>query len=258
MANGPSTLSAHAYSERLAAKTYADQLFLGQQEFAQQFRENMYMAGIQEIDEYPRVLSDSVMLPHNYRVVKTYEEEDRIDRFVNWVRSKIGFEKLNPRVIYSLERKDQAQKNPNEQVVLAGDDAPERPAKPLRRLKRIRPEGRQKARTPPRQNSTKRTTRSPNVQKPKKPPNPPPKSLATTTPPPITPRTKTPPQTIQTILTPPNTTRPKRHRGNKKRVAAYGAPMNRKRTTLFFTLRGQAESEVPPTQEELNDAPLHQ
>lgn len=26
--------SAHAYSERLAAKTYADQLFLGQQEFA--------------------------------------------------------------------------------------------------------------------------------------------------------------------------------------------------------------------------------
>ena len=36
-----------AYSERLAAKTYADQLFLGQQEFAHQFRENMYMAGIQ-------------------------------------------------------------------------------------------------------------------------------------------------------------------------------------------------------------------
>lgn len=128
--------SAHAYSERLAAKTYADQLFLGQQEFAQQFRENMYMAGIQEIDEYPRVLSDSVMLPHNYRVVKTYEEEDRIDRFVNWVRSKIGFEKLNPRVIYSLERKDQAQKNPNEQVVLAGDDAPERPAKRFRRRAR--------------------------------------------------------------------------------------------------------------------------
>lgn len=128
--------SAHAYSERLAAKTYADQLFLGQQEFAQQFRENMYMAGIQEIDEYPRVLSDSVMLPHNYRVVKTYEEEDRIDRFVNWVRSKIGFEKLNPRVIYSLERKDQAQKNPNEQVVLAGDEAPERPAKRFRRRAR--------------------------------------------------------------------------------------------------------------------------
>ena len=92
----------------------------------------MYMAGIQEIDEYPRVLSDSVMLPHNYRVVKTYEEEDRIDRFVNWVRSKIGFEKLNPRVIYSLERKDQAQKNPNEQVVLAGDEAPERPARRFR------------------------------------------------------------------------------------------------------------------------------
>ena len=101
--------SAHAYSERLAAKTYADQLFLGQHEFAQQFRENMYMAGIQEIDEYPRVLSDSVMLPHNYRVVKTREAEDpedRIDRFVNWVRSKIGFERLEPRIIYTLEHKD--------------------------------------------------------------------------------------------------------------------------------------------------------
>lgn len=101
--------SKHAYSERLAAKTYADQLFLGQQEFAQQFRENMYMAGIQEIDEYPRVLSDSVMLPHNYRVVKTREAEDpedRIDRFVNWVRSKIGFERLEPRIIYTLEHKD--------------------------------------------------------------------------------------------------------------------------------------------------------
>lgn len=98
--------SAHAYSERLAAKTYADQLFLGQHEFAQQFRENMYMAGIQEIDEYPRVLSDSVMLPRNYRVVETTEGEDRIDRMVNWVRSKIGFEKLNPRVIYTLEHKD--------------------------------------------------------------------------------------------------------------------------------------------------------
>ena len=101
--------SAHAYSERLAAKTYADQLFLGQQEFAHQFRENMYMAGIQEIDEYPRVLSDSVMLPHNYRVVKTREAEDpedRIDRFVNWVRSKIGFERLEPRIIYRLEHKD--------------------------------------------------------------------------------------------------------------------------------------------------------
>lgn len=101
--------SKHAYSERLAAKTYADQLFLGQQEFAHQFRENMYMAGIQEIDEYPRVLSDSVMLPHNYRVVKTREAEDpedRIDRFVNWVRSKIGFERLEPRIIYTLEHKD--------------------------------------------------------------------------------------------------------------------------------------------------------
>ena len=101
--------SKDAYSERLAAKTYADQLFLGQQEFAHQFRENMYMAGIQEIDEYPRVLSDSVMLPHNYRVVKTREAEDpedRIDRFVNWVRSKIGFERLEPRIIYRLEHKD--------------------------------------------------------------------------------------------------------------------------------------------------------
>ncbi len=98
--------SKDAYSERLAAKTYADQLFLGQQEFAQQFRENMYMAGIQEIDEYPRVLSDSVMLPRNYRVVETTEGEDRIDRTVNWVRSKIGFERLEPRIIYTLEHKD--------------------------------------------------------------------------------------------------------------------------------------------------------
>lgn len=98
--------SKNAYSERLAAKTYADQLFLGHQEFAQQFRENMYMAGIQEIDEYPRVLSDSVMLPRNYRVVETTEGEDRIDRFVNWVRSKIGFERLEPRIIYTLEHKD--------------------------------------------------------------------------------------------------------------------------------------------------------
>lgn len=98
--------SKHAYSERLAAKTYADQLFLGQQEFAQQFRENMYMAGIQEIDEYPRVLSDTGMLPRNYRVVETTEGEDRIDRAVNWVRSKIGFERLEPRIIYTLEHKD--------------------------------------------------------------------------------------------------------------------------------------------------------
>ena len=64
------------------------------------------MAGIQEIDEYPRVLSDSVMLPRNYRVVETTEGEDRIDRFVNWVRSKIGFERLEPRIIYTLEHKD--------------------------------------------------------------------------------------------------------------------------------------------------------
>ena len=98
--------SKDAYSERLAAKTYADQLFLGQQEFAQQFRENMYMAGIQEIDEYPRVLSDAGMLPRNYRVVETTEGEDRIDCFVNWVRSKIGFERLEPRIIYRLEHKD--------------------------------------------------------------------------------------------------------------------------------------------------------
>lgn len=98
--------SKHAYSERLAAKTYADQLFLGQQEFAHQFRENMYMAGIQEIDEYPRVLSDSVMVPRNYRVVEITEGEDRIDRAVNWVRSKIGFERLEPRIIYTLEHKD--------------------------------------------------------------------------------------------------------------------------------------------------------
>ena len=99
--------SKHAYSERLAAKTYADQLFLGQQEFAHQFRENMYMAGIQEIDEYPRVLSDAGMLPRNYRVVETTEGEDRIDRTVNWVRSKIGFERLEPRIIYTLEHKDE-------------------------------------------------------------------------------------------------------------------------------------------------------
>lgn len=98
--------SKHAYSERLAAKTYADQLFLGQNEFAHQFRQNMYMAGIQEIDEYPRVLSDAGMLPRNYRVVETTEGEDRIDRTVNWVRSKIGFERLEPRIIYTLEHKD--------------------------------------------------------------------------------------------------------------------------------------------------------
>ena len=98
--------SKHAYSERLAAKTYADQLFLGQNEFAHQFRQNMYMAGIQEIDEYPRVLSDTGMLPRNYRVVETTEGEDRIDRAVNWVRSKIGFERLEPRIIYTLEHKD--------------------------------------------------------------------------------------------------------------------------------------------------------
>ena len=52
------------------------------------------------------MLSDSVMLPRNYRVVETTEGEDRIDRFVNWVRSKIGFERLEPRIIYRLEHKD--------------------------------------------------------------------------------------------------------------------------------------------------------
>lgn len=103
--------SKSAYSERLAAKTYADQLFLGQHEFAHQFRQNMYMAGIQEIDEYPRVLSDAGMLPRNYRVVETTESEDRIDRAVNWVRSKIGFERIETRIIYTLEHKD-AKKEP--------------------------------------------------------------------------------------------------------------------------------------------------
>lgn len=118
--------SKDAYSERLAAKTYADQLFLGQQEFAHQFRENMYMAGIQEIDEYPRVLSDSVMLPRNYRVVETTEGEDRIDRFVNWVRSKIGFERLEPRIIYTLEHKD-AHKEGQKDAQKDAQKAPEAP-----------------------------------------------------------------------------------------------------------------------------------
>ena len=112
--------SKDAYSERLAAKTYADQLFLGQQEFAHQFRQNMYMAGIQEIDEYPRVLSDSVMLPRNYRVVETTEGEDRIDRFVNWVRSKIGFERLEPRIIYRLEHKDAQKESARGEPVATG------------------------------------------------------------------------------------------------------------------------------------------
>lgn len=123
--------SKDAYSERLAAKTYADQLFLGQQEFAQQFRENMYMAGIQEIDEYPRVLSDSVMLPRNYRVVETTEGEDRIDRTVNWVRSKIGFERLEPRIIYTLEHKDakkEAQKESAHGEPVATEQPVEAPA----------------------------------------------------------------------------------------------------------------------------------
>lgn len=109
--------SKDAYSERLAAKTYADQLFLGQQEFAHQFCENMYMAGIQEIDEYPRVLSDAGMLPRNYRVVETTESGDRIDRFVNWVRSKIGFDRIETRIIYTLERKEEKKEAHGEQVV---------------------------------------------------------------------------------------------------------------------------------------------
>ncbi|WP_315296152.1 CoA-disulfide reductase [Rothia mucilaginosa] len=119
--------SKDAYSERLAAKTYADQLFLGQQEFAQQYRENMYMAGIQEIDEYPRVLSDSVMLPRNYRVVETTEGEDRIDRFVNWVRSKIGFERLEPRIIYTLEHKDAKKESAHGEPVATEQPVSEQP-----------------------------------------------------------------------------------------------------------------------------------
>ena len=63
------------------------------------------MAGIQEIDEYPRA-QRRAMLPRNYRVAETTEGEDRIDRFGNWVRSKIGFERLEPRIIYRLEHKD--------------------------------------------------------------------------------------------------------------------------------------------------------
>ena len=137
--------SKDAYSERLAAKTYADQLFLGQQEFAHQFRENMYMAGIQEIDEYPRVLSDAGMLPRNYRVVETTEGEDRIDRAVNWVRSKIGFERLEPRIIYTLEHKDahkDAKKEAHGEPV-----ATEQPVsgQPVETLAQDKPEDAQKA-----------------------------------------------------------------------------------------------------------------
>ena len=137
--------SKDAYSERLAAKTYADQLFLGQQEFAQQYRENMYMAGIQEIDEYPRVLSDAGMLPRNYRVVETTEGEDRIDRAVNWVRSKIGFERLEPRIIYTLEHKDahkDAKKEAHGEPV-----ATEQPVsgQPVETLAQDKPEDAQKA-----------------------------------------------------------------------------------------------------------------
>ena len=138
--------SKDAYSERLAAKTYADQLFLGQQEFAQQFRENMYMAGIQEIDEYPRVLSDSVMLPRNYRVVETTEGEDRIDRTVNWVRSKIGFERLEPRIIYTLEHKD-AHKDAKKESAHGEPVATEQPVseQPVETPAQDKPEDAQKA-----------------------------------------------------------------------------------------------------------------
>lgn len=138
--------SKDAYSERLAAKTYADQLFLGQQEFAHQFRENMYMAGIQEIDEYPRVLSDSVMLPRNYRVVETTEGEDRIDRTVNWVRSKIGFERLEPRIIYTLEHKD-AHKDAKKESAHGEPVATEQPVseQPVETPAQDKPEDAQKA-----------------------------------------------------------------------------------------------------------------
>ena len=138
--------SKEAYSERLAAKTYADQLFLGQQEFAQQYRENMYMAGIQEIDEYPRVLSDSVMLPRNYRVVETTEGEDRIDRTVNWVRSKIGFERLEPRIIYTLEHKD-AHKDAKKESAHGEPVATEQPVsgQPVETPTQDKPEDAQKA-----------------------------------------------------------------------------------------------------------------
>ena len=86
------------------------------------------MAGIQEIDEYPRVLSDAGMLPRNYRVVETTEGEDRIDRAVNWVRSKIGFERLEPRIIYTLEHKDaHRDTHRDEQKDSAHGVAPEQP-----------------------------------------------------------------------------------------------------------------------------------
>ena len=82
--------SVQAYTERLTAKTYSDLLFIGQHEFAQQFRENMYMAGIQEIDEYPRVLSDVGMIPRNHQVVEATADYNRLDRIINWMRAKIG------------------------------------------------------------------------------------------------------------------------------------------------------------------------
>ena len=97
--------SAQAYAERLTAKTYSDLLFIGQYEFAQQFRENMYMAGIQEIDEYPRVLSDAGMIPRNHQVVETTADYNWLDRIINWGRAKIGMEPRPARIIYSLERK---------------------------------------------------------------------------------------------------------------------------------------------------------
>lgn len=97
--------SVQAYTERLTAKTYSDLLFIGQHEFAQQFRENMYMAGIQEIDEYPRVLSDVGMIPRNHQVVEATADYNWLDRIINWMRAKIGMEPKPARVIYTLERK---------------------------------------------------------------------------------------------------------------------------------------------------------
>ena len=44
----------------------------------------MYMAGIQEIDEYPRVLSDAGMIPRNHQVVETTADYNWLDRIINW------------------------------------------------------------------------------------------------------------------------------------------------------------------------------
>ena len=63
------------------------------------------MAGIQEIDEYPRVLSDAGMIPRNHQVVETTADYNWLDRIINWGRAKIGMEPRPARIIYSLERK---------------------------------------------------------------------------------------------------------------------------------------------------------